>query len=311
MPTRRQFIQATSLAGMSAFVPLSTSLQNTAKNLRASLNPGAIGLQCTATELLDYAISFNFKAISPVLEELISYSKTQQKEYLSKMKANDIVFDSGGLPIQFRASEAIFQQGLSFLQTNIQTIASYGIPSFVTWIMPTHKELTYRQNFDQHQVRLKQIAQVMGAEGLRLGLEYVGPKTLMASDKYPFLHSIAELRELISAIGEDNVGYLLDSFHSYCAGDDSKALDFLQTKDIVSVQVNDAVIGRTVDAQIDQERELPGDTGLIDLKQFLNIVQAKGYQGGVSAEPFNRAVNQLGTAAKLKRVRTSLQKIGV
>jgi hydroxypyruvate isomerase len=296
---------------MSAFVPLSTSLQNTAKNLRASLNPGAIGLQCTATELLDYAISFNFKAISPVLEELISYSKTQQKEYLSKMKANDIVFDSGGLPIQFRASEAIFQQGLSFLQTNIQTIASYGIPSFVTWIMPTHKELTYRQNFDQHQVRLKQIAQVMGAEGLRLGLEYVGPKTLMARDKYPFLHSIAELRELISAIGEDNVGYLLDSFHSYCAGDDSKALDFLQTKDIVSVQVNDAVIGRTIDAQIDQERELPGDTGLIDLKQFLNIVQAKGYQGGVSAEPFNQAVNQLGTAAKLKRVRTSLQKIGV
>jgi hydroxypyruvate isomerase len=296
---------------MSAFVPLSTSLQNTAKNLRASLNPGAIGLQCTATELLDYAISFNFKAISPVLEELISYSKTQQKEYLSKMKANDIVFDSGGLPIQFRASEAIFQQGLSFLQTNIQTIASYGIPSFVTWIMPTHKELTYRQNFDQHQVRLKQIAQVMGAEGLRLGLEYVGPKTLMARDKYPFLHSIAELRELISAIGEDNVGYLLDSFHSYCAGDDSKALDFLQTKDIVSVQVNDAVIGRTIDAQIDQERELPGDTGLIDLKQFLNIVQAKGYKGGVSAEPFNQAVNQLGTAAKLKRVRTSLQKIGV
>jgi hydroxypyruvate isomerase len=296
---------------MSAFVPLSTSLQKTAKNLRASLNPGAIGLQCTATELLDYAISFTFKAISPVLEELISYSKTQQKEYLSKMKANDIVFDSGGLPIQFRASEAIFQQGLSFLQTNIQTIASYGIPSFVTWIMPTHKELTYRQNFDQHQVRLKQIAQVMGAEGLRLGLEYVGPKTLMARDKYPFLHSIAELRELISAIGEDNVGYLLDSFHSYCAGDDSKALDFLQTKDIVSVQVNDAVIGRTIDAQIDQERELPGDTGLIDLKQFLNIVQAKGYQGGVSAEPFNQAVNQLGTAAKLKRVRTSLQKIGV
>jgi hydroxypyruvate isomerase len=296
---------------MSAFVPLSTSLQKTAKNLRASLNPGAIGLQCTATELLDYAISFNFKAISPVLEELISYSKTQQKEYLSKMKANDIVFDSGGLPIQFRASEAIFQQGLSFLQTNIQTIASYGIPSFVTWIMPTHKELTYRQNFDQHQVRLKQIAQVMGAEGLRLGLEYVGPKTLMARDKYPFLHSIAELRELISAIGEDNVGYLLDSFHSYCAGDDSKALDFLQTKDIVSVQVNDAVIGRTIDAQIDQERELPGDTGLIDLKQFLNIVQAKGYKGGVSAEPFNQAVNQLGTAAKLKRVRTSLQKIGV
>jgi hypothetical protein len=311
MPTRRQFIQATTLMGISAFVPLSVSLQSTTKSLRASLNPGAIGLQCTAAELLDYAIAFNFKAISPVLGELISYSKTQQKEYLSKMKANDIVFDSGGLPIEFRATETIFQQGLSFLQTNIQTIAFYGIPSFVTWIMPTHGKLTYRQNFNQHQDRLKQVAQVMREEGLRLGLEYVGPKTLMARDKYPFLHSIAELRELISAIGEDNVGYLLDSFHSYCAGDDPKALDFLQAKDIVSVQVNDAVVGRTADTQIDQERELPGDTGLIDLKPFLNIIHSKGYQGGVSVEPFNQVVNQMDAIAKLKRVRASLQKIGV
>ena len=311
MSTRRQFVKTTSLAVVSPFVTLPSSLDTNGESLRASLNPGSIGLRCTAAELLDYSILYDFKAISPILTDLISYSKTQQEEYVTKMKAHDIVFDSGGLPIQFRTSKIQFQRGLSFLKQHIETIASYGIPSFVTWIMPTNQELTYRQNFDQHQIRLKQAAKVISTGGLRLGLEYVGPKTLMTRDKYPFLHSIAELRELISAIGEDNVGYLLDSFHSYCSGDSTKDLAFLEANDIVSVQVNDGVIGRTADTQIDQERELPGDTGLIDIKSFLNSVKSTGYNGAVSVEPFNKLVNQMDTISKLKRIRTSLKKIGL
>ena len=94
----------------------------------------------------------------------------------------------------------------------------------------------------------------------------------MSRDKYSFLHSIHELRELIDAIDKKNVGYLLDSFHTYCAGDQTENMDFLEAKDIVSVQINDAVIGRSADMQIDQERELPGDSGIIDLKKFLDFI---------------------------------------
>lgn len=311
MATRRQFIKTTSLTAISPIVSLPSSLLTNGRSLRASLNPVSIGLRCTAAELLDYSILYNFKAISPILTDLISYSKTQQKEYIKKMKAHDIVFDSAGLPIKFRTSKIEFHRGLSFLKQHIETIANYGIHSFVTWIMPTNQELTYRQNFDQHQIRLKQAAKLIGTEGLRLGLEYVGPKTLMIRDKYPFIHTIAELRELISGIGEDNVGYLLDSFHIYCSGDSLKDLAFLKANDIVSVQVNDGVIGRTADTQIDQERELPGDTGLIDLKSFLNTVKSTGYSGAVSVEPFNKMVNQMDTISKLKRIRASLKKIGL
>ena len=103
----------------------------------------------------------------------------------------------------------------------------------------------------------------------------------------------------------------MDSFHTYCSGDSLKDLAFLKANDIVSVQVNDGVIGRTADTQIDQERELPGDTGLIDLKRFLNTVKSTGYSGAVSVEPFNKMVNQMDTISKLKRIRASLKKIGL
>ena len=310
MSNRRKFIQSFSVALTSPFL-ISSGLIGTRKTLKASLSPGAIGLKCTANELLDYAIKFKFSAISPPLRELIQFKESDKKAYLEKMKKNEIVFDSGGLPIDFRTTESKFKEGFDFLVENINSIVSLNVSSLVTWIMPTHKTLTYMRNFEQHRTRLNKVATVLEDSGLKLGLEYVGPKTLMARDKYPFLHSINGLKELIKSIEKKNVGYLLDSYHTYCAEDKNEDLDFLKAEDIISVQLNDGVLGRTIATQMDLERELPGDTGIIDLENFLNLIRNKGYNGAVSVEPFNKELNKMEVKAKLKRVRASLSKFGV
>ena len=311
MSNRRQFIQSFSVALTSPFLISSSELIGTGKTLKASLSPGAIGLKCTANELLDYAIKYKFSAISPPITELIQFKETDKKAYLEKMEKNKIIFDSGGLPIQFRTTDSKFKEGYDFLLKNIDSIVSLNINSFVTWIMPTHKTLPYMKNFEQHRTRLTKVATVLEDAGLKLGLEYVGPKTLMARDKYPFLHSALGLRELIGAIGKNNVGYLLDSYHTYCAEDQNEDLNFLKAEDIISVQLNDGVFGRTVATQMDLERELPGDTGIIDLKNFLNFIRNKGYKGAVSVEPFNKELNKMEVGAKLKRVRASLSKFDI
>lgn len=310
MSNRRKFIQSFSVALTSPFL-ISSGLIGTRKTLKASLSPGAIGLKCTANELLDYAIKFKFSAISPPLRELIQFKESDKKAYLEKMKKNEIVFDSGGLPIDFRTTESKFKEGFDFLVENINSIVSLNVSSLVTWIMPTHKTLTYMRNFEQHRTRLNKVATVLEDSGLKLGLEYVGPKTLMARDKYPFLHSINGLKELIKSIEKKNVGYLLDSYHTYCAEDKNEDLDFLKAEDIISVQLNDGVLGRTIATQMDLERELPGDTGIIDLENFLNLIRNKGYNGAVSVEPFNKELNKMEVKAKLKRVRASLSRFGV
>ncbi len=310
MSNRRQFIKSFSAIMLSPLI-IKSSMITSQKGFKASLNPGAIGIKCTAHELLEYSIKYKFKAISPLLGDLIKLDEIEKEAYLNKMKKNKIVFDSAGLPIEFRTSEAKFQKGYEFLRQNVKAIISLNISSFVTWIMPTHKTLTYIQNFKQHQARLSKVASLLENEGLKLGLEYVGPKTLMSRDKYPFLHSIAGLRELIEAIGKKNIGYLLDSFHTYCAEDSNKDLEFLKAEDIISVQLNDGVLGRTVSTQKDLERELPGDTEIIDLKNFLNFINSKGYQGPVSVEPFNKELNKMELDKKLKRVRASFLKFGI
>ena len=166
------------------------------KRLKASLNPGAIGLKCSPKELLEFAIKYEFNSISPLIEDLLQLNESDRKTYLSKMRKNKITFDSAGLPIEFRTSELKFREGFELLKNNIEKIVSLNISSFVTWIMPTHKTLTYTKNFEQHRSRLNKIATLLENSGFKLGLEYVGPKTLMARDKYPFLHSISGLKRI-------------------------------------------------------------------------------------------------------------------
>jgi sugar phosphate isomerase/epimerase len=72
---------------------------------------------------------------------------------------------------------------------------------------------------------------------LRLGLEYVGPKTAWIARKYPFLHMLAETRELIAEIGLGNVGLVLHTWHWYHAGDGAADVKALRNEDVVAVDL--------------------------------------------------------------------------
>jgi sugar phosphate isomerase/epimerase len=162
-----------------------------------------------------------------------------------------------------------------------------------TWISPGHNSLPYVGNFRQHARRLREVAVVLGDHGVRLGLEYVGPKTLWAASRYPFVHTLAEARELIAEIGRDNVGLVLDSWHWYTAGENAADLRALTGHDVIACDLNDAPRSVPLDQQRDGVRELPCATGVIDLRVFLSALQAIGYDGPVRAEPFNATVRTL------------------
>jgi sugar phosphate isomerase/epimerase len=55
---------------------------------------------------------------------------------------------------------------------------------------------------------------------------------------------------------------------------------------VVYVHVNDAPVGVPIAEQVDNKRELPGDTGVIDIAGFLKALHKIGYNGPIVAEPF-------------------------
>jgi sugar phosphate isomerase/epimerase len=57
--------------------------------------------------------------------------------------------------------------------------------------------------------------------------------------------------------------------------------------------VNDAPVGIDVDAQLDNVRRLPGETGVIDIAGFLQALAQIGYDGPVVPEPFSQRLRDL------------------
>ena len=137
------------------------------------------------------------------------------------------------------------------------------------------------------------IAKVLGDHGVRLGLEYVGPKTSWTAMRYPFIHTMAEMRELIAAIDQPGVGLVLDSWHWYTAHETDADLLALKGSEVICCDLNDAPAGIAVDQQKDSVRDLPCATGVIDLKAFLGALVKIGYDGPVRAEPFKAELRRM------------------
>ncbi|OEK00990.1 hypothetical protein BFP97_05460 [Roseivirga sp. 4D4] len=300
---RREFLTKASALSLSAILPTSMWLPNQRikRQFRICLNPGSIGVQLSQQALLDSAIAYGFEAIVPLTDQLATMRDRGLDTFLEKMKENNITWGTANLPVQFRESAPDFRSDFSRLNEAAYALELSGAKRMSTWIMPTHDKLTYRQNFDRHTRRLKEVAQLLANHDIMLGLEYVGPKTLMSRDKFSFIRTMTELQELIDAINEPNVGFQLDAFHWYCAGESDQDILGLDPKSIVTVDLNDAKAGRTAAEQLDWERELPSATGVIDIEKFLIALLEIGYDGPVRAEPFNQELNSLDNEAALQK----------
>ena len=152
----------------------------------------------------------------------------------------------------FEATTAAFQDGLKGLADDAKALGS--MRAHRGWehgLLRGTTVMTYLANFKQHTARLGEVGKVLGDHGVRLGLEYVGPKTSWTSMKYPFIHTMAEMRELIAAINQPGIGLVLDSWHWYTAHETEADLLRLKGSDVICCDLNDAPAGVPVDQQKD------------------------------------------------------------
>jgi sugar phosphate isomerase/epimerase len=291
--TRRNLIVAALAGAATAF--------GRTQGMLLHLSPGAIGLKGSPHEILDWAAQFGFDVIDATPACVAELSAEE-------MKAKKVGWAMAGLPVDFRQDDARFRDSMSKFPSYAQAMHQAGVQRVTTWLTPTSKDLTYIENFKQHTARLREIAQVLNDNQLRFGIEYVGPKTAWASQRFPFVHTMREMKELIAAINQPNVGIVLDSWHWYNSHETREDILTLKARDVVSVDLNDAPAGVPIDEQVDNKRELPASTGVIDAKAFLSALKEIGYEGPVRAEPFNEAVRKMQPQEALAATMASLKK---
>ena len=253
----------------------------------SNLSLGALGLSADFPTAVELAVRHGFAGLDADLDHLAAQGdQAAVREAAAAVSERGLRWGVAGLPIDLTAPATEFITQLASLPDRLTVLTAAGIPSIGTWLRPMHDDLSYRRNWVLHVSRLALVAEVLADAGLRLGLEYVGPKTFWSTERFPFIHSLSEVRELIAETGASNVGVILDSFHWYTAGETAADLVGLRDADIVSVDINDAPADRERDQQLDLDRRLPSSTGVIDLAGFMTGLRDAGYTGPVKVEPF-------------------------
>lgn len=259
-----------------------------------SLTAGALGVRGSIEELIGYAKRAGFQGVDVDIQEIASLVDARGAAHVKNLFAEaGLRIGAWGLPINWRADDAEYDADLARLSRFAAAGAAVGATRVAQWVPSASDDRKFGDNFRWHIGRFKPIAEILAAHGCRLGLEFIGPRTLRVDKSYGFIHSMDGMLCLAHAIGTGNVGLLLDCWHWYTGLGTISDLMALTADDVVHVHVNDAPADVDVADQIDNRRALPGQTGIIDLVGFLKALQKIGYDGPVSPEPFSQAVREM------------------
>jgi len=309
--SRRAFCRSaiTAAAGIQ-FAGPSAEASRTKSRVRfyKNLGTGHIGVRANQRQALEYAVKYGFDSITPSLGEFENKSASEIREWVAIMKEKGIRYGSGGLPVEFRRDQGRFERDLSQLPKRARVLRQMGVTRTATWITPGHRQLTYPRHFELLKERFHEIAKILKDSDISLGLEFVGPRTSRARSRFPFICTQIGMMELAEAIGTGNVGILLDSWHWYTSHGTVEELLQLSSKDVVHIHVNDAPSGIDVDKQMDNRRQLPVTSGVIDMKGFINALVKIGYDGPVECEPFDQELREMDDGPAIQETVDSLDR---
>ncbi len=258
-----------------------------------NLSPEAININRILIEKLRLAKIGNFEGMDISIFECLEFSKNEKIwKIKSLFESFDVKIGGWALPFNIGDKEEKFSEGFEKLQDCLKTAKELSAFRVYTWFYPFSDELSFKENFQLHKERTRKICEIMDEYGFKLGIEFVGTESLRKNHKYEFIWNLQQMMEFIEELKMENVGILLDSWHLYASEGRIDDIKKLKGEKIVCVHVNDAPPIPKENLK-DDERFLPGETGVIDLVGFLKALNEIGYAGPVTPEPFNKRINQL------------------
>jgi len=215
------------------------------------------------------------------------------------------------LPVDWRGDENTFETGLANLPLLARLAQDLDCTRCVTPVFPD-AGIRAAEYASQSTRRLVEIARVLADNGLRLGLEFLGPKHFRTNPDNVWFYDIAGALQAVESISRtarlENLGLLVDSWHWYTSGGTAMDLASIPIEQIVAVHINDAP-DLPRDAQIDNARLLPGQSGIIDIQAFLQTLAAIGYDGPLGVETFSAELNSLAPDQAAARAAASVTQV--
>jgi len=261
-----------------------------------TLNAATAGSGLMLPDFIALAKNHGFSAIEFSIDEAAQMAANNGFESVATLFDEATILPiTFGLPTQWRKGEDEFQAGLATLSERAKLAQDLGCSRCVTYVLPDNDEPVAEYSLRSVN-RLREIAKVLEEQGVRLGLEFLGPQHFRPDPNNFWFYDIAGALGVVKQIEDgaalENVGLLVDAWHWHTSGGTMMDLASIPVEKIVHVHISDAP-DIPIEMQNDQERLLPGASGVIDIVGFLGTLAALGFDGPLAVETFNEELNAL------------------
>lgn len=253
--------------------------------MQQGLTRAGLGNIANDEQLMEMASRYHFQSVDIEAKELVD--RLGAKKAADRLQELNLTIGAFGLPVEWRADEQKFLNGIAQIPAAAAAASALGCTRCCTYVLPS-TDYPAAHFMAVATKRLRICADILGAYGIQLGLEFVGPHHLRTQWKNPFIWTLEETLDWIDAINKPNVGLLFDSYHWYTNGLDESDILRLRKDQIVHVHINDAK-NVPVKEVLDNDRLYPGE-GVIDLAAFLRGLHQIGYDGPVAQEVLTPSV---------------------
>lgn len=256
------------------------------------LVPGMIGIHnVSLKDSIKLAKDTGFEGVSFDIFEAKAYADTHGLEALKDL-FGDIIPGVWNPGVDWQ-NDATRHAQIEALKPVLDLAQELKATNVTTGIMPANNDRPYDEQYEYLQTRLRPLAEALNEGNVRIGIEFITPKTLRDQFEHQFIYKMTDMLAFAKDIGTGNVGVLFDLWHHYCAHGTVADMDVLTAEDVQLVHTNDAPVGLEIDEQQDLSRMLPMTTGVIPAVEMMQKLAAIGCDCGVAAEPFNKDLNDL------------------
>lgn len=249
----------------------------------------SLGISCGQSELIELALSFGFKGIELEIVDFADQVKTHGMPKARRLlDSAKLKFGGFHLPIELEADDDVYRDRLQKLPDWANVAAEMNCKRALVWVQPASDLRPFHQNFEFHRGRLTEIARLLEASGIRLGLGFHAAGDLRQGKAFEFIRGLDPLLMLVSVLGTRNVGVVLDLWDLHASGGSIEAIRKLSAEKIVSVRLADAAPDAAAGGWPSTSRVLPGETGQIDAAAALVVLAELGYDGPVIPVPHQK-----------------------
>ncbi len=251
-----------------------------------NLSPRALGITGRQSEVIELALTYGFKGLDVDMVDIAKrVERHGQKHAFRFIESARLKVGGFELPVRLAAEDADYETDLSRLEPVAEAAAALGAQRCFVILAPASESLPYHENFELHRKRITQVAEALSQHKVELAVGVRAAAAVRQDRNYEFVWQAEALTALIKALGQPNVGLLLDTWNWEVGGGTLDSLREASDLKIVVLRVSDLPDDVELADVNENQRLLPGETGRIDVAAYLALLTERGYEGPVTVFP--------------------------